>query len=206
MFVVAITGGLGAGKSEAARFYESRGAVVLDLDDVAKALVASDDDVRAALVGAFGEGILLDDVVAPDRLAEVAFSCEATTSTLDAIVHPAVVLEVERRLQDLALQARPPAFVVVEVPLLVEAPAIARAADLIVAIEAPEDVRLARSVERGMDAGDAARRLDRQVSDAARADIADVVLSNEGSLDAFRKSLDSLWHERIERQAGVDSR
>ena len=201
MYVIAVTGGLGAGKTEATRFLEARGARVLDLDALAKDLLEPGTDVYDAVVAAFGKDILAGgERIVHRRLADEAFRCDATATTLSAIVHPPVVEEVGRALQDLALQAKPPRVVVMEAPLLAENPALAEMSDLVVAIEAHEDLRIARAVERGMDAVDARARIDRQASDADRAEVADVVIENAGTSDEFHSELGRLWDERVAPQ------
>jgi dephospho-CoA kinase len=201
VYVVAVTGGLGAGKSEASRFFESRGAHVVDLDELAKGLLETDSHVRDALVAAFGEDIVGDTgAISTNRLAEQAFSCDANAETLSALVHPGVVERVEQELQDLALQARPPSVVVLEIPLLAEVPVLRDVADLVVAIEAPEPLRVARAVERGMSEDDARTRIARQADDEARARIADVVVANDGTPEDFRARLEALWSEHLVRR------
>jgi dephospho-CoA kinase len=198
MFVIAVTGGLGSGKTEAVRYMESRGAVAIDLDEVAKGLLQPETEVHDALVAAFGE-----DIVGPAgaivhrRLADEAFSCDATAATLDAIVHPRVAAALEERLESLALQARPPAVVVIEVPLLVETPATMHSFDLVVTIGAPEDVRLARALDRGMSEKDARARMARQADDERRAAAADVVLDNRTTAGEFRRRLDAFWEQYV---------
>ena len=198
MLVIAVTGGIGAGKSEATRRFESLGAVVLDLDSMAKDLLEPGTDVYEAVVAAFG-----DDVVGPEgtivnsRLADAAFCCDATAVTLSAIVHPPVVSEVGRTLEDFALQARPPRVVVMEVPLLVENPELQRLADIVVNVEAPEDIRLSRLVDRGMSEADARSRMARQGSDEERREIADATLANDGDMAAFAERLTAFWESEI---------
>ena len=198
MYVIALTGGIASGKSEAARFFGSRGAIVLDLDTMAKDLLEPGTDGYEAVVAAFGEGILGDDgLIVNRRLAEEAFQCDATAETLSSIVHPRVVADLERRLQDLALQAQPPHVVVIEIPMLVEAPALRTMADLVLTIEAPQEARFARSLERGMDAVDVRARMARQASSEERVAIADVVVTNDADIAAFRQRLDALWDELV---------
>jgi dephospho-CoA kinase len=91
----------------------------------------------------------------------------------------------------------PPFAVVVQVPLLVEAPVIGELADVVLAIVAPETVRLARVVARGMDEGDAKRRLRAQASDAERVELSDAVIVNDGALDRFIDALDTFWEEYV---------
>lgn len=205
MLVVVVTGGLASGKSVVTRFLEERGAHVIELDPLAKSLLDEDESVRSALVAAFGEGILdAEGAVVRSNLAAEAFRCEATARTLDAIVHPRVVELVEKELDALALSGRPPTLVAIEVPLLAEEPALANVADLVVAVEAPEEIRVARAVARGMEEGDARARIAVQATDEERRALADVVLKNEADPNTFRSELEAFWEEHIAPRLGAD--
>lgn len=198
MFVLAVTGGIGAGKSEAARRFAEHGAVVLDADAMARALVLHDPAIRERLIAAFGPGVLISgDAVSTTALAEAAFASDDAVRQLNAIVHPAVVRELTEGLRSLQLLERPPRVAVIDVPLLAEAPAIAELADRVLAIEAPEGTRVARCVERGMSERDCRDRMARQAPDEERRQIADSVLVNDGSLEAFHGALDGFWHREV---------
>jgi dephospho-CoA kinase len=198
MFVIAVTGGIGSGKTEAARHFASLGAVVLDLDLIAKALVTSAGPVRDRVVEAFGPGVLASDgSIDKAALARAAFASDEATRTLDRIVHPAVLREVGEGLRNLELMERPPRVVVIDVPLLAEEPALAELADRVLAIEAPVETRVARCVARGMAEADCRGRIARQADDAARSDLADVVLVNAGTLEQFRGALEGFWEREV---------
>lgn len=198
MFVLAVTGGIGAGKSEAARYFASLGAVVLDLDAIAKGVVRAPGPVHDRVVGIFGPAVFgADGSVDTAALARLAFSSEKTTRALDAIVHPAVLSEVMVGLAELDLLERPPRVVVLDVPLLVEAPALAEIADAVLAISAPEDVRIARCVARGMAEEDARARLARQATDDERAGMADTVIASDGDIEAFHAALQGFWARKV---------
>jgi dephospho-CoA kinase len=199
MFVLAVTGGLGAGKSEAARFFSDRGAIALDLDVIAKAVVHMPGPVHQRLVAAFGPGILKDDDTIDDAsLAKVAFATQDSALLLDAIVHPAVLREVMTGISSLSLLERPPRVVVLDVPLLGEAPAIAEVADHILAISVPVDVRMARAIAKGVDPEDAAARIARQATDEERAAIADTVIENTGTVEELHEALQRLWEQEVD--------
>ena len=84
-----------------------------------------------------------------------------------------------------------------EVPLLVEAPVFAEIADVVLAIVAPETVRAARAVARGMDSEDAQRRIHAQATDAERVQLADATIINDGSVERFLGDLDAFWEEYV---------
>jgi dephospho-CoA kinase len=198
MIVLVVTGGIGAGKSTAAQFFRERGAVTLNLDDIATHVLENGSPTLARVAEQFGPDVLLADG-SLDRaaLARAAFVSAESTGLLNAIVHPAVTREVGPSITDLRLLPNPPALVVLEVPLLPEAPVFAEIADLVLAIVAPEELRIQRAVGGGLGEVDARRRLAVQASDAQRAAMADDVVVNDGSLERFHEQLDAFWRRRL---------
>jgi len=197
MQVIVLTGGLGAGKSTAARFFRERGAVVIDLDDVAAQLLVPGSPVLEAVAEEFGgpDVLYADGRLDRPALARAAFATPDATRRLNALVHPAAIREVGPSIADMRLLPDPPPFVVIEVPLLVEAPVFREIADIVVAIVAPESVRLARAVESGLAEEDARRRIRAQATDAERAEISDVVIVNDGPPERLMSSLERFWEE-----------
>jgi dephospho-CoA kinase len=195
MLVIAVTGSMGAGKSSAAaRLAEQHDAVVIDLDAMARGLVTDPGPVRDRVVEAFGPGVLgAGGEVDTARLASAAFADAGSCSRLNSIVHPAVTRAVGAALDGLALRAVPPTAVVIDVPLLVEVPELRGLADLVVSVEAPEGVRLARLRARGVDEADARRRMSLQSTPEARAAIADTVIFNDGEPAALDAAIDAFW-------------
>lgn len=194
MYVLAVTGGIGSGKSTATRLFSERGAVVIDLDDLAKAMIDPYGPLVDAVAAAFGSDLLTDEGgIDHARLAELAFASPDSARKLDAIVHPGVLTATGGALDMLAAQGRPPAVVVIDIPLLVEAPRFFEIVDAVLAISADEDARLERLAARGMSEEDARARMAVQATDAERRDIADWVLDNDGSLESFRHELAAFW-------------
>jgi dephospho-CoA kinase len=199
MYVLALTGGLGSGKSTAAQLLAERGAVVIDCDDVAKTLLDEAPAVRDRVVSAFGEDIVgADGRIDRQRLADAAFASPGATAQLEAIVHPAVLAAVAGALDTLALQGEPPRLVVLVIPLLAESPLFLEMVDAVLAISAPEDVRLERVIARGLMLDDAERRIARQVGDAERRDIADYVIENDADLESFRSAIIEFWESELQ--------
>ncbi len=195
MLLVGLTGGIGSGKSTVAQALAARGAVVIDADALARQVVESGTTGFEAVASRFGPS-----VVGPDgqldrpALARLVFDDEAARADLNGIVHPLVAAETQRR-----VAAAPAGSVVVmDVPLLVEA---ARGGyDLVVVVEAPEEVRLERLTGRGMDPADGRRRMAAQASDAERRKVADVVLDNSGTAADLERQVGKLWHELEHRR------
>jgi dephospho-CoA kinase len=198
MLRIGLTGGIGSGKSTVAGLLAERGAVIVDADRIAREVVAPGTPGLAAVVEAFGAGILAPDG-SLDRpaLAAVVFRDPAARARLDGIVHPLVR---ERSVQ-LTAAAPPDAVLVNDVPLLVET-GQAASYDLVLVVEADLATRLSRLVDRGLPEEDARARIDAQATDEQRRAVADVVLDNSGTRDELAAQVDRFWAERVVPAAG----
>lgn len=196
VLVVGLTGGIGSGKSSVARALAAHGAVVIDADALARELVEPGTPGFEAVVSRFGPSVVRPDGrLDRPALARLVFGDEAARADLNGIVHPLVASETQR----LVASAPAGSVVVMDVPLLVEA---ARGGyDLVVVVEAPEEVRLERLTRRGMDPADARRRMAAQASDSERRKVADVVLDNSGTSADLDRQVERLWRE-LERRRG----
>jgi dephospho-CoA kinase len=187
---VGLTGGIGSGKSEVARLLAAHGAVVVDADALARDAVAPGTAGLAAVVAEFGPDVLAEDgSLDRARLGRVVFADPALRAALEAIVHPFV----GRRSAELVAAAPPDAVVVYDVPLLVEND-LQDGYDVVVVVDASEETRLRRLVVgRGMPEADARARMAAQSGRQERLAAADVVVPNDGDLDALRLAVDELW-------------
>jgi dephospho-CoA kinase len=138
---VAITGGIGAGKSAALAAFRAHGAATVSSDEIVHHLLQTDPEVRAALVERFGEGILGDDgAPVRSRIAAVVFDDPEELAFLEALLHPLVSREYLTWREQLAALEEPPRVCVTEVPLLYEAGAESRF-DRVVVVTAPRQLR-----------------------------------------------------------------
>lgn len=189
---IAVTGGIGSGKSAVTARLAERGAVVIDADRIAREVVEPGTPGLAAVVAEFGPGILTPEG-ALDRpaMAAIVFSDEERRRALEAIVHPLV----GRRSQELLDAAPADALVVYDVPLLAESADLGRADgfDRVVVVTAPVETRVQRLVGRGLSEEDARARITAQASDDARLAIADLVVDNSGDLEALDAEVARLW-------------
>jgi dephospho-CoA kinase len=192
---VGLTGGIGSGKTTVARMLAERGAVVVDADQIARELVEPGGAALAELVTEFGPRILqADGSLSRAELAAMAFSDPKATERLNAIMHPLIRIEAERRIGE-----EPQAPVVVyDMPLLVET-GQSDLVDVVVVVDVPEEVQLDRAVRlRGLDEDDVQRRMSVQASRADRLARADVVLDNSGGLARTHEQVDALWDRLTE--------
>lgn len=203
LLLVGLTGGIASGKSEVVTELKGLGAKVIDADQVARDVTAPGSVVLERIVDEFGEGVLgpggeLDRAA----LSRVVFKDESNRRTLNSITHPAIFMDIVRRVAEFCeeLGPRDVPVVVIDAALIVDA-GVAEAFDLIVVITASEETRVRRLMDdRGMSAEEAVRRIDSQVDDSTRIEMADLVIGNNGTLDELRSRVGELWKE-ISREA-----
>jgi dephospho-CoA kinase len=200
---VGLTGGIGSGKSEVSRRLAELGAVLIDADLLAREAVEPGSEGLAEVVRAFGPSVLQDDG-ALDRaaLGAMVFADPERRGQLNAIVHP----RVRARAAELMAAASDEAVVVQDIPLLVET-GQAGSFDVVVVVDAPDDVRIRRLAERnGMTREEATARMAAQATREERLAAADHVIENSGSLDELRAAVDRLWHDVLVPAAASTAR
>ena len=185
---IGLTGGIGSGKSTVAKMFAELGAHVIDADAVAREVVEPRTPGLAALVEEFGNGILDGDRLDRTALAQIVFEDEGARTRLNAIIHPLI----GARTAELIAALPPDAVFLHDVPLLVELH-LENAYDLVVVVDAPDDVRVSRLVERGLTEDDARARIATQATREQRLAVADVVINNSGDLDQLREQVRSAW-------------
>jgi dephospho-CoA kinase len=200
MLLVGLTGGIGSGKSTAARLLDRRGAVVIDADQLAREAVAGGTEGFRRVVEAFGSEVVgADDELDRARLASIVFADTERKAALEAIVHPEVARLFAERLEPHRETDR---VVVYVTPLLVEL-GLAPAFDVVVVVTASPHLRVSRvASERGLDPDDVRRRMATQATDERRVEVADVLLDNDGSLAELDAQVDRLWPELEARARG----
>ncbi len=188
---IGLTGGIGSGKSTVARLLAERGAVVIDADAIAREIVRPGEPALTEIVDTFGPEMLLSDgTLNRAALAQVVFADEAARARLDAITHP----RISERATEMIAAAPDGAVIVYDMPLLVEQGAEAlRGWDRIVVVDAPDDVRLSRLVQRGLSPDDAEQRMAAQASREERLALADDVIDNGRDLAGLEAQVNELW-------------
>ncbi|MEU0986990.1 dephospho-CoA kinase [Streptomyces sp. NPDC005953] len=199
MLSVGLTGGIGAGKSEVSRLLASYGAVLIDADRIAREVVEPGTPGLAAIVETFGPGVLGGDgSLDRPKLGSIVFADPERLAALNAIVHPLV----RARSQALEEAAAPDAVVVHDVPLLTENE-LAGLYDLVIVVDASAETQLERLVRvRGMADSEARARMAAQATREERRAIADLVIDNDGPLEALEPQVRTVWAELKERAAG----
>ncbi|MGN6598930.1 MAG: dephospho-CoA kinase [Actinomycetes bacterium] len=199
MLRVGLTGGIGSGKSAVAARLSDRGAFVIDADLLAREVVARGSEGLTEVIREFGPSLLTSDSEL-DRagLAQIVFEDPSARRRLEEIVHP----RVRARAAELEAEAaaRGDVDVVVhDIPLLVET-GQAGSFDLVVVVDADDDVRVARLVARGLSEAEARARIGAQARRQDRLDAADAVVDNSGTWPELDDEVERLWG-RLQRTA-----
>ncbi len=199
MLVIGLVGGIGSGKSTAAAILAELGAEVINADLIGHEVYEPGKPGFDAIVAEFGT-----EVVGPDgridrkRLGGIVFSDSVKLERLNAIVHPLIRAEIERRIARARKEGRVRA-VVVEAAILLEAGWRSLVDQVWVISAKREDVVQRLATQRGMPEAAAEARIAKQMSDAERRALADVVIENEGSIDDLRARLVGLWQTLVPR-------
>ena len=188
---VGLTGGIGSGKSTVARMLGGAGFAVVDADQVARDIMTPSSPVLEEVAAAFGADLIGDDgVLDRGELARRAFATMEDTQRLNAITHPAIRAESERRFA--AAEEAGEQAVIYDMPLLVDL-GLNQDMDLTVVVDVDKEERIRRLVDkRGLDETDARARMAQQIDDATRLAAADVVIDNNGPLDALEPQVAAL--------------
>ncbi|GEM_PF-12037 len=191
---VGLTGGIGAGKSTVSKILSELGAVIVDADLIAREVVEPGTPGLAALVDAFGDGILSEDgSLNRPALASLAFADDTSRGTLNGILHPLI----GARTMEQISSAPSDAVLVQDIPLLVEG-SMAPAFNLVVIVYVDEEERVRRLVgSRGMPESDARARIAAQANDDQRRAVADVWLDNSGEPGSLDDVVRDLWANRL---------
>ena len=195
MTAVGLTGGIGSGKSTVGALLADRGAGGIEADRSVHQLQEPGQAVFDEIVRRFGDGVIaVSGELDRDALGSIVFDDPAARSDLEAIVHPAVGVEMTRLRAEAEDRGE---VVVLDIPLLAEAGPDAKARwalDAIVVVDCAVDLAVARLAEhRGMSEDDARARMAAQVSRDDRRAVADFVIDNSGDLTHLTAEVDRCW-------------
>ena len=192
MILVALTGGIGAGKSAVSWRLAARGAVIVDADAIVRELQVPGAPLLTALAARFGEDIILADG-SLDRagLAAIAFKDDESVAALNDIMHPAVRAEIRRRID---AEAGTDRIIVLDTPLMTETVTRGLVFAAVIVVDTPIEIAVERLVaQRGMSAEDAMARISKQISRDERVASADIVIDNGGDVADLDARVDELW-------------
>ena len=188
MLVVALTGGIGSGKSTVGQIFEDLGAVVTDSDQLARNVVERGTTGFDQIVAAFGDEVLKNGDLDRAALAEVIFKDPAKRTQLEQITHPLI----RRAFAEIVESAQNDSIVINQIPLLVESKHDYKF-DHVITVSATEEVRIQRLLMRGMNLTQIKQRIGAQSTDAQREAISDTVISNDKDHSELLVEVEKVW-------------
>ena len=192
MLSIALTGGIGTGKSAVGEIFDELGAIVIDSDQLSRDVIERGTPGFDEVVARFGDVILVDGEISRSKLAEIVFVDEKARKDLESIIHPRVREIAER----VVARAPEDAIVINEIPLLFETQGQGRF-DLVITVEASDENRTKRLIDRGLKSYQIEKRISAQASRAERESISDYVIENDEGLEELERKVRSLWEDEI---------
>jgi len=189
---VALTGGIGSGKSLVGEILEELGALVIDSDQLAREVIERGSPGYEEVVNAFGDSILSEGQIDRSKLAAVVFKESDLRKKLESIIHPLVREAAEK----LAKKLPSGAILINQIPLLVESDG-AKRFDYVVTVSADEEIRRERLRLRGLKDYEITQRIAAQVSDSQREKIANYIIRNDGSIDELTRAVEALMANEL---------
>jgi len=195
MVIVALTGGIGSGKSTVARMFKDEGAYVIDFDYLARVVVEPDKPAWRDIIDYFGPEILSPDrTLNRSALAEIVFSDDESRKTLEELTHPRIFEESEALVK--AIRRKDPfSVVIIDFPLLFEL-SLDKKFDRIILAYVPRALQLKRIMERdGLAREEVEKRLNAQISIEEKRSRSDYIINNQGGLNDTRDQVRKVIHE-----------
>ncbi len=199
MIVAGLTGGIATGKSTVSAAFEDAGAIVIDADEIAREVVQKGQPAWQSIVDCFGRQILQPNKeIDRARLADIIFKHEEQKLKLNSIVHPHVIDETARRLEEIKKQ-RPDAIVILDVPLLFEAGMLEGLEEVIV-VYTPEHIQLQRLTDRDhLSAEEAFSRIRSQMPIEEKQNKATIVIDNSHSRESTRRQAMKVFRRLLKK-------
>lgn len=195
MVIVALTGGIGSGKSTVARMFEDEGAYVIDFDYLARVVVKPDKPAWRDIVDYFGPEILFPDrTLNRSALAEIVFSDDESRKALEGFTHHRIFEESDALVK--AIKRKDPcSVVIIDFPLLFEL-SLNEKFDKVILAYVPRVVQLERIIERdGLAKEEVEKRLNAQISIEEKRSLSDYIINSEEGLNDTRNQVRKVIHE-----------
>ena len=190
MLIVALTGGIGSGKTTVGDIFSELGAVVVDSDQLARAVLERGSKGFDLVLAKFGDAILKNGELDRSLLATLVFNDSQKRSELESITHPLIRQSFAEIISSLPRES----IVINQIPLLFESKG-AYKFDHIITISAPEELRIERLKNRGLGLSDIKKRIEAQASDLERESIANSIIRNDKDELHLRNQVESTWLE-----------
>ena len=188
MLIVALTGGIGSGKSTIGEIFENLGAIVIDSDQLARNVVERGTTGFDQIVAVFGDEVLKNGNLDRAALAEVIFKDPTKRTQLEQITHPLI----RKAFAEIVESAESDSIIINQIPLLVESKHDYKF-DHVITISAPEKTRTERLLKRGLTLTQIDQRMKAQATDTEREAIADDVIVNDGSEQDLFTQVEKVW-------------
>ena len=188
MLIVALTGGIGSGKSTVGQIFGDLGAIVTDSDQLARDVVERGTTGFDQIIAAFGDEVLKNGDLNRAALADLVFKDPAKRKQLEQITHPLI----RKAFAKIVESAKGDSIVVNQIPLLVESNHDYKF-DHVITVSASEAVRIERLLKRGMNLTQIQQRLQAQSNDAQREKISDSIIRNDGSQTDLLSEVEKVW-------------
>jgi dephospho-CoA kinase len=197
MLVVALTGGIGSGKSTVGQIFAQLGATVIDSDQLARDVIERGSIGFNEVVAKFGDEILKNGEIDRQILASLIFKDPAKRSELEQITHPLI----RKAFAKVVSSALPDSIVINQIPILVESNHDYKF-DHIITVSASESIRSERLIKRGLTNEQIKQRMQAQATDQIREDIADSVIVNEKSEQEITDQVEKIWEQLLSKNVG----
>ena len=197
MLVVALTGGIGSGKSTVGQIFARLGAIVIDSDQLARDVIERGSIGFNEVVAKFGDEILKNGEIDRQILASLVFKDPTKRSELEQITHPLI----RKAFTNVVSSALPDSLVINQIPLLVESNHDYKF-DHIITVSASESIRSERLIKRGLTNEQIKQRMQAQATDQMREDIADSVIVNEKSEQEVTDQVEKIWEQLLSKNVG----
>ena len=197
MLRVALTGGIGTGKSTASKILNELGAFIFDADKKAKNILKNNETVQSELIAEFGTDIMSgDEKIDNNKLARIAFQDQDHQLRLNSIIHPYVFQEIDKNFDDVLEKSAYDIFVV-DAALIYESGADTHM-DYVIVITALLKVRMERALQREtLTRDEILKRMDLQWPEEEKIALADFVIHNDSTEEEFRDSITDIYNQLV---------
>jgi len=184
---VAITGGIGSGKSSVCEIIHSKGYPVIYADDISKEILSTDKSVQDKIVTEFGKESFHNNLPNTKYLAEKVFSDPKKINRINSILHPPTIEKIKNLMEKKLSKSE---MVFIEAALIYEAE-MEDMFDYIIVVAAPEETRISRTIEsKGIDRSETLKRIENQMPEEKKKKLADFVIENDGTIDQLKIKTD----------------
>ena len=197
MLRVALTGGIGTGKSTASKILNELGAFIFDADKEAKNILKNNETVQSELIAEFGTDIMRgDEKIDNNKLARIAFQDQDHQLRLNSIIHPYVFQEIDKNFDDVLEKGAYDIFVV-DAALIYESGADTHM-DYVIVITALLKVRMERALQREtLTRDEVLKRMDLQWPEEEKIALADFVIHNDSTEEEFRDAITDIYNQLV---------